>query len=242
MGLALDIIIALIIIVTVISCTKKGFVKSVMGLVSVIAACIIAYYLTPVLSPVINEKFVADKITDSVAEKISDVSNNVSGDGFNLQKAFDNADENGLADLLASFGLTVDDVSSVFKTQTNASDETVSEVSGSIAEGIANTISNVISFIIIFLGALIVLGIITLILNALCKLPVLHGANRLLGFIFGCLCAFIYSWLIAKLSVVIIGALSAVNPGVFHTDVAEGTTLLKFFYGVDLFGIVKTLM
>lgn len=110
---------------------------------------------------------------------------------------------------------------------------TVSDVSKFMADPLARTLSNVLGFLLIFIVLLIGLKIVTYIADKLCKLPVLHGTNTLLGIVCGALLGFVTVWFGASVIAGILPSLHSSFPEVFEKDLLEKTYVLKWLYNFN---------
>ena len=64
---------------------------------------------------------------------------------------------------------------------------------------IADLVSKAIAFIAIFIVALLLLKLIVFLIDRFCQLPFLNAANRTLGLVFGLLCGLFVTWFISNL-------------------------------------------
>lgn len=234
MNFLFDIIIIAIIAFSIYRGVSRGFIKSVMKLLSFGIAFFAAYTFTGDLAKVYNDQFFLSSYTDKVSNAIAPVLQKT-GEMFDLKKLFTEMPD-AFKDLLTRFGANVGELETSFGTS-SASAETVENLSGKIAEPIAGMISTALAFITIFVGSLIILAILTWIIDLIFKLPVLKKANKILGFILGLLLAFVYAFIFSKLAVKIIDVGVAVRPEVFNENIISNSLLLKFFSGLSLFGI-----
>lgn len=97
-----------------------------------------------------------------------------------------------------------------------------------IASPTANVLSSVVAFAIIFVLMIIVLSLLTALLDLIFNLPILRGANVLLGFVLGTAEAVLFACVLAAVMSVLATALGAIDPGSFGTDVVEDTIICKF--------------
>ena len=74
MSFAIDAVILFSAIIIIWSGTRKGFVRSVMGLVSGIASLFVAYAYSPVLSEYIKDNYLIERITSGISETLRSLS------------------------------------------------------------------------------------------------------------------------------------------------------------------------
>ena len=234
MNFLFDIIIIGIIVFSVYMGVSRGFIKSVMRLLSFFIASFLAYTFKGDLAQVYNENFFSASFTEKVSNTISPVVQKT-GEAFDIKKLFADMPE-VFKDLLNRFGANVGELESKFSSS-SASAETVENMSRTIAEPISRMLSNALAFVTIFVGALIILAILTFILDQIFKLPVLKKANKILGFVFGLIIALVYAFIFSKVAVMIINVGIAIRPDIFNSNIIENSFLLKFFSGFSFFGI-----
>lgn len=223
MSLAIDIILAVIIILPVILGIRRGFVKTVMGLVSVLIGICASYILTPYLSPLCRDKIVEPYMRTPVESQIESMLD-TSGETFDTE-SLENLSEipEVVKNICDTFGIDIQDIKSNEEIDKQSPDQSVSE---HITELILSRTAYIIAFISVFIAAAIVLRIITIVLCAICKMPILNSINRIAGAVFGFCFGGISAFVIAKLLILLLPTLVSVNPGLFE-GVAEQSVLLK---------------
>ena len=223
MSLAIDIILAIIIILPVILGIKRGFVKTVMGLVSVLIAICASYILTPYLSPLCRDKIVEPYMRTPVESQIESMLD-ASGETFDTE-SLENLSEipDVVKNICDTFGIDIQDLKSNEEIDKQSPDQSISD---HITELILSRTAYIIAFISVFIAAAIVLRIITIILCAICKMPILNSINRIAGAVFGFCFGGISAFVIAKLLILLLPTLVSVNPDLFG-GAAEQSVLLK---------------
>ncbi len=223
MSLAIDIILAIIIILPVILGIKRGFVKTVMGLVSVLIAICASYILTPYLSPLCRDKIVEPYMRTPVESQIESMLD-ASGETFDTE-SLENLSEipDVVKNICDTFGIDIQDIKSNEEIDKQSPDQSISD---HITELILSRTAYIIAFISVFIAAAIVLRIITIILCAICKMPILNSINRIAGAVFGFCFGGISAFVIAKLLILLLPTLVSVNPELFG-GAAEQSVLLK---------------
>ena len=189
MGLFIDIAIAAIIAVFVIWGYRKGFIKSVMGLVSLVVALVVAINFYSYTAEFINERFVEPYFTQSTADDFSSLMNGGT-ETIAPEKIFeDNPDT--LSDILDKYGVDLTAVSDYYEKNIKPTinlidvDDIASRLSTFVVDSTTKTVSNILGFLITFFGALIILNLILKLMDLLFKLPVLKFTNKLFGAILG---------------------------------------------------------
>ena len=228
MSLFIDIIIILAAIAAVYSGIVKGFVKSVMGFVSLLLAIAAAFVFYPTVGGIFEEKFVSGWVSGIVETSLSDLIG-TGGQQLELSKILADRPE-ALTEVASRFGIDLDELDKYYAGLSSGSDsEAINSLAEHIASPTAHAVSCVLAAIAVFLAALIALKLITFILDMICRLPVLSTLNKLLGLIFGVGSAAVMAWIIANMSVGLIRSLNAVKPDIFNESVINGSVIVKFF-------------
>ena len=161
MGIVLDIILIIIVVLPIVIGLRRGMVGTLMGFISVVLALIIARVAVPYIQPVAQEKLVTVYVHEPLGEYIASELQTEGGGA--VASVAELLDKLGLADL----DIDGDSGNEGFAAAVTAAAES------RISEGIA--------FLGSFLLALIAMRIITAVLEAVFRLPVLHGVNKLAG-------------------------------------------------------------
>ncbi len=235
MSFVYDIFMIIIGVFIVVGCWRKGFVKSVMSLLSLIIATFTAYAFTPSLSEYINEHFIKSRISGTLYDSIS---------GYFSDFSLDKVGEiiKNITNTITRYGSNSEGVSSVITTASEngaSGTDAAKSVADFIATPVSTTISNIIAFTLIFFAALILLSFVTFIVDKIFKLPVLDSANKLLGLIFGIIEAILICWVLALIFSVLNTSLEAVAPKYFNTAVVDNSIILKFFSSYNILGMIK---
>ncbi len=236
MSFLFDGILIFIIATVIIVQTRRGFIKSIMHLGSLIASLFVAYAFTPALAAWLNTKVFLGKISAGIAETLKSLTVNADG-RFDLDKLV--SDEPGaFTQILERYGIEMDSIKGQLDGVVDQAESAVNDLANTIAADVSYAISSVLAFIGIFAVAMIALSLITALLDVIFRLPVLKTANTLLGAILGVICAVLFANLFSIISVELIGALESVDPTMFNQDVVDKSILLKFFANNSLLDIV----
>lgn len=223
----LDLLLIIIVAVTVVRCTVRGFVKSVINLVSLVVSFLVARLFTPQLGDWLETNFFAERITDSVKDVIRSLAAK-GAEAFDLSRLFANMPAD-FATMLERYGADVDALTSTYGGMSEAGEASAAELAASIAAPVVSGVSDVCAFILLFLGAMLICGLVGLLLGLLMKLPVLRTANRLLGLVLGVVIALILTFLYANAASLLMGYLHTVDPAAFAADIMDKTLIVKYF-------------
>ncbi len=235
MSVTLDIIIAAIIVITVFSTTKKGFIKAIFGMLRFIVSVICALFFKNTVAEAIMQtplykdllKKASMRITETINEALMGVADNIA-DGFN-------ANNSGISKLIYSFCENSDElwnnISNAYKSGT---DEVFKAVSENIVVPAFESIVRIIAFLFIFIAVYAVLSVAKKILSKVFELPILRTVNLAGGFTVGVICAVLYSSLFVAIANPFITK-SEVFGMDFNSDVCKDTILYSFFEENNIF-------
>lgn len=240
MGIVLDIVLVAIIAVSVIYGAKCGFFKSLMSLLSGVAALFLAYTFTPPLSNYIKDTFVVDNIAKSLSGtflSVAKAGESSAGEAiYDLQRLLENSQ---FSEAAQRAGMSAEELLEMNSENTAAA---VESLAYQIAEPLSKAVSEIVSFIIIFVVAFVLLKLFTVVVGIFFKLPVLRTLDRSLGIIFGAVGALFFVWIFAMSADSLIAALSNVAPSSFGAEMIDNSLLVKFFANVNPIGALTEVL
>ena len=193
MWFLLDVIIVLIFVLFAISGAKKGFIKSICGIVVTIASILIAMNLSAPVAEFFRDSVVYEQLTDNLHGKIEEYISDAM-DEQKLSELLSDIPE-GVSVLLAGFGTDADTVSEKYAEMVkNGETDIAQKLSDYVVEPAAKTISDALAVLAVFLASVIVLNIVVMLLDLVFKLPVLNFANKLGGFVMGAVIGLLVSF------------------------------------------------
>ena len=217
MSVLLDLSIPIIFGLVVFIVIKRGFVKSVMHIVSFVGSLIVAKLFTPVVSPLfydlLNDRF-ASKMNEAVGNYLKNNSKTLAEGNDTLSK------------LIQRFDISLSE-----------SADALSSGSEKLTSMLISAISTALAFIVVFIVAFIAFKLLTLLLQATVELPGLKTVNKALGAVLGVVLGFLYVLLFTALLQLIIPFMSSYHPDVLNESMVEKTHIFKFFYNMDWIGI-----
>lgn len=208
MGIILDIILAAVVLIPFIIGLKRGLVGTVMGFISVVLALIISRVLAPYAEPLAQDMLVTPYIHEPLGEYVA--SELESGEGGAVSS---------VAAILEKLG--IGELDAVYNGEEAASP---SEAITAAAEA---RISEGIAFLGSFLIALIAMRIVTAIIEAVFRLPVLHGVNKVAGGALGALTGLGLGFALAWVLTVLRPTIVAFRPDLFG-QALDNSYLLAF--------------
>ncbi|NLK39524.1 MAG: CvpA family protein [Clostridiales bacterium] len=225
MSFIFDIALIAIIAFTIFKGARRGFIKSVMSFVSLIVAIIVANTYSPSLSAWYYDKFIISSVSEKIRQFVSGFIP-VGKETVDMSAVFG---DQTFTEMIERYGGDLEQLKASYGSFTEATAAKIDELAVTVADPVARTISNVLGYASIFFGALIILWIVSAVVDLIFKLPVLRTANKLLGVLFGIVCALLYAWLFSIIAVFGINALSAIEPDIFGSAILDNSVLLKFF-------------
>lgn len=173
----LDIIIVAFIAILVIVGIKRGIAATLLNLLSVAAAGLLAYIGSKLVAGWIYSAFISRTVTESVSETVSNSAQNAE---IISQEAIDNLPD-FIKGLLSAFGI-----------QTDAFNDSAAQAVQNNSDALAKTVDDTISPVVISVLSVVLLVVMFIVFLIICKfiarrlvrlfdLPVISAVNRLLG-------------------------------------------------------------
>lgn len=240
MSLVFDGIILLVCVTSIILGAKRGFIKSVMGVFTLVAALCLAYAFTPTAAQYIRNSDLMENVSESIGDTIKSLSRNDEGT-FDLEKMFQDMPD-AFQQIIDRYNADENTLSQTVPVNPDASESVVDTLSDTIASPVVDVISNVLAFLLIFIAAVAVLKLITWILDLIFQLPVLKTANAMLGLLVGVVIALVWAWVLSSLSVPFIHAMASISPDLFSESVIENSVILKFFANHSVDDVIKQIL
>jgi uncharacterized membrane protein required for colicin V production len=238
MGILIDIILIAIVALSIWNGAKRGFVRSVMNMITFITAFLCGWYFYPPLAVIYNDNFLLGKISTDIYNAINSIISN-GAESINLSRLF--ADKpDAFLEITKRYSADINTLEKYFNAQVNAGANNITaDISARIAEPVATGLSKVLAFLTIFFGIVILLKIVTLILDLVFKLPVLNVFNHVAGFILGSVSGLAYAWILSVVIAAALPFLSMLFPAVFSQNTGSGSILLNLFTKISSPGIVN---
>ncbi len=235
MSLLLDIIVIAAFALCLVTGIKRGFIRSIMGIVVMAVAIFGATKFSPPLAAYLNDTYIEKAVTNEVFEKLDEVIADV--DSVDLSKLFEENPQ-VFSDILDTFGIDFEELKAYFENDLSGDNDSGEEVSGYIAEPLARMISNAAAFAVLFLGISLILSVAILILDLVVKLPILNGANKLLGGVFGGIMGLALAWGLSLVFCSLLPHLSIIYPDIFPASSIENTMLVKLLGSFDILALI----
>lgn len=183
MSIILDIVLVAIFAGYVFFAAKKGFVRTLLELVAVVAAIFLSFQISPVVSQTVYDGFVEKQIVTALEEQISE---NV--DALSVKEKA-NAVLDSIPDfavsLAASAGVEISTIKEQISSQKFDSQNLAQSLVDKIAEPIVVGALTIIIFILLAVVLMIALKFVAKLVSKLFDIPLVKSVNRSLGGVLG---------------------------------------------------------
>ncbi|MCQ2513776.1 MAG: CvpA family protein [Ruminococcus sp.] len=193
-----NIIIISIVVLFIVIGVFRGFLGTVLGFVSVVAALICSYYLSGILGKLVYDMFIADELSANISEYIYRYGASYAADNFI------NALPSWAEKFISVFAKVPDfDVSMVANSVNISADNAISTTTTLIVDAVADLVVPLISSVFmmfLFLVLMIIFKLISRVILKIVDFPVLKQINAVLGGVFGAAEGVIVVFLVALIA------------------------------------------
>jgi|GEM_PF-822524 uncharacterized membrane protein required for colicin V production len=197
-------VLILTVVIAAIVGIKRGFVRSIAGLLVYIVSYIIANRFYTLIVPYTSKiPFIVSMTSDVEMPEVEAGTGFIGKIGAIMKYLFDNA--------------------------LNSGSDPTETARAVINNFLAELIAQAISFLALFIVSVLVLKLLTFLIGKIFDLPGLNAVNRVLGLVFGVLSGFFITWILSNLFVgVILPILVDKFPDVFSASIGENV-IVQFF-------------
>lgn len=226
----IDLAILAILAAIIIVYTVRGFAKSVIGFVVIIAALLVASLLGPILGNLIYDGFMLNAVGGIMLTAMESIYDGVAGniDGEAIISSLPDAIKHLISFAGADLDALGEQITSVGESTAGGLDHAAETVAIPVAE----YISDILSYLLIFVIALVILKLVSKLVVRVFELPVLRTLNRLAGFLMGLLVGFLVCWGVSLALRLVFGMIALSNPFFLELADPSGTLLYSFFTGI----------
>ncbi len=217
-------ILLLIFCAAFINCWKRGLIRSLSRLLSLIGAWLCARNFYFVLDGILNRRCFLPLLRDYVRSALDSAAGQLDMAAEQVNLALVQAAA-AIETRFSVLGLFRDTAPSV-TLDNMTTEEVLTSFTTRIADPVAERLSEIAAFLVIFILAYFVFQIAFWLVGLVCQLPILHGVNHGLGGLFGVVLGLIDTFLAAQVISLIFHILCA--NGTLPPDTAAGP-LLGFF-------------
>lgn len=222
MAYAVDILLLLAFFGMIVVSAAKGFVKSVLGMLAMIAAFVIAYQLSAVLAPVIYDRFISERVYETIKEKLVDSSG--AGAAARQAAAVFASIPAAVLNMAGTIGIDTAGIAQKVNELDNQGANIAAELEKSVAAPIITAVAHAVLFVVILALSYILLMIAVKLIDKFFKLPLLKTANKLLGGILGAFKGVILVFLLCVILEIVAGA----GKNSFATDAVASSKIIAF--------------
>jgi len=230
MSLLLDLILVLIAVIAIYRGIKRGFINSVMSLLSVVISLIAVVTFTSPVSDYLYENLFHEVVASPVEEELLTINRNYTKDGeegrFETVSDLIGEYPEPLKNIVDRFKLKIDEIKSTDNGSTYEGG--IKNLSKTIVKSCSRVLSDVVAALIIFAASMLVLSLVTLIIDRLFSLPVLRTFNTVLGLLFGIGTAIALVWFASSTAVKLMEPLSSLRGDIFNESVLDNSVIVSF--------------
>ena len=220
MNFVIDLIVIAIIAICVLLSAKKGFVKTIVGVVGFIAATYLAFTLSTPLADTTYDKIIEPPIVESAVGAVGETQNDI----WEALPDF-------ITDNAVKFGISSDDFKgSINNNITEGTESAVTKASQEVIKPIITKILGLIYSVVIMVVLMFVVNILAGLINKLFSFSVVGKANRILGGIIGLPKGIVF----AILFCMIVSLIVRMSGGIFFftNENIDKTILFKFLANI----------
>ena len=179
MSIVLDVILVVIFAAFVLVAAKKGFVKTLLELVAVAAALVLAYQFSPVVAQGAYDGFVKESMITSIEEQIDE--------NFDTSTAPKKAEvtlealPDFMVSLASSAGVEINDIKAKIASEKFSSKNVATELVEKVAEPIVIGALTIVFFMILAIVLIFALKFVAHLVSKLFDVPLIGTANKILG-------------------------------------------------------------
>jgi len=242
MRLFLDISCAVIILVTVIICWKKGFINLILGAMKAITSFVMVVLFGEKLANLISRLFLNTRITAFIEDRLTVIVNSALSEtsqtlaDLNIDALLSSLPE-WVVYLLSKIDVDIPSLSQDLQ-MSEGTQAFVQKISEKISVPLTHAVSSALSYTAIFIVSMLVFSLLALLFKNVKKVPVLGTIDSIAGIAWGCVIA---AFLVAAYTVLAYFVLNLVESSYvgfdFHTAY-EQTFLFKRIFEFNLFRVI----
>ncbi len=224
----LDAVVILIFLLSILIGHKRGFIKTVAGIVALVAALAVSSLLCGPVSEFVYDKTIEPALTEVVAEQVEQAQGNAIEQ---LDSAYQSL-PTFVKNLLAQAG--VEDVDDLAQTIPMGTNIPISESVNAVIRPVLLPLLRAICSLVLFFITYVIASILLRVLNLVAKLPLLKQLNKTLGSIGGVVSGML--WVLIAVTVIQILAATAAADGAITLQTISETTVVNWLSGINPLG------
>ncbi len=224
----LDAVVILIFLLCVFIGHKRGFIKTVAGIVAFLAALAVSTLLNGPIAGLVYDKAVEPSIIETVDTKLEETKGTAIEQLDNAYQSLPDMVKN----LLAQAGIT--DVNELSDRLSTDGAETMGHSVNAVVEPLLLPLIKALCSLLLFFIAYIAASIVLRVLNIIAKLPLLKQLNKTLGLIGGVVSGALWA-LLAVTVIQVLAATGSADSAITLQTVSE-TVVVNWVAGINPFG------
>ncbi len=223
MSILVDIFVIIIILFSVIFNLKRGFVKSIVGLLSLILTVLLISYVSQPISEFVYDNFIHKSVCESIEENEKNQIDKETKNYFDILPDF-------AKEAAQSAGIDANDVSEIIKNNVASGNKT-EVISRTIVRPAAIKLISIFVDVILFAILMFLFSFISKFICSFFKIPLLNEANKFLGAVLGLLKGIIIAAFVCSL----VSYISETSEGgflIFNKETISNSVLFNFFSNV----------
>lgn len=231
-SIGLDLLIILLVVFSIKTGYKKGFLRTIVALAGYILSIFIAINLSNAFAPILYENTIKEgiqkKVNSAVSQEIKDTG---------IEQAVSSTIES-MPDYISKlvtdyFGGENGIVEKLEKNKEQATTDFGTTIADEIVEPIVVPLIRGIMLIVIFAICIIIVNLVARLFQDFYKIPIIGGINSFLGGVLGIFKAIIIILILVSISKAII-SVTGNNLSYFNSDVIQSSFIFKYLYNLKL--------
>ncbi len=224
MSIILDISVVAIILIFLLIGLKNGMAKTLFSLIKTIVAVVVSILLGQLAAQAIYESFIKTNLISDMEKAINDASG---GHLDEIENAL-NQVPNFIINLLPNFGIDTSSISS----DTNSSQGLANNIESTISPVIVLILS-AICILLIYIIVSLLLKLLDKLISKIVKLPVINGADRILGGVFGVAIGLVIVMGLVFVIKIFVPYIDAqISQAILNPQAIEDTIVFKHIYAI----------
>lgn len=224
MAYIIDGVVILIFLLSIIIGARRGFIKTLSGVVAFVAALAVALLLKDAVAGFVYNTMVEPPILSNLEEQLGADGTTVQ----NMEKAYDTLPDL-VKNLLAQVG--VQDVNDLTQTMKVGAEGSLVQSVADVVRSVVLPVLQAVFSLVLFILAHIAAGLLLRVLDVVAKLPLLKQVNKSLGAVAGVFSGVL--WVLFAVSVIQIVAALGKADSVINMQVLNDTLLTNWLVGVN---------
>jgi len=216
---AVDIVLLILFAGMVVSGAAKGFVKTVLGMVAMLAALFAAYQLSALLAPAVYNTFISEKVTEAIQTKLSSAAD--AEVAAHQISAVMSAIPDLVLSIASAIGIRTGGIAEKINSLDNTGANIAKELADNVAAPVITAVVHAVLFAVILAVAYVLLTAVVRLIDKIFKLPVLKSANRIMGGLLGAVKGMILVYLVC----VILEIAAGLGKDTFIAQAAESSKI-----------------